>query len=121
LEADKIESLSIAECSRSLAYIPPPDSKHGLWLQSEMGGHPLCIPVSVLEGDHKSNQQVGSEFYVFIITQTDGKEHILRGMKIDRILKWINMLSLVSVYIKYCLQKNYVDNFSMNSGWRLSI
>ncbi len=30
------------------------------------------------------------------LLQTDKKEHILRGAKVDRVIKWINLLSLVS-------------------------
>ena len=33
------------------------------------------------------------------LMQTDKKEHILRGAKVDRVIKWINLLSLVSVAV----------------------
>ena len=33
------------------------------------------------------------------LLQTDKKEHILRGAKVDRVIKWINLLSLVSVAV----------------------
>lgn len=102
LEVDKIGSLSISQCSRSLLYIPPPDNRAGLWLQSEAGVCPYSIAVSAVEGseDDKGAKQVGSEFFVFNVVQTDGKEHTLRGMKIDRIIKWINIIAQVN---KICI------------------
>lgn len=96
LEADKIDYVCVTSCPRALVFIPPPDSKSGLWLQSEAGGHPWAVPVHELSGeDEKANkaQAAGTEFYVFTVMQTDGKEHILRGSKIDRVIRWINILA----------------------------
>lgn len=45
------------------------------------------------------NTPVGGEkdqWVTIRLLQTDKKEHILRGAKVDRVIKWINLLSLVS-------------------------
>jgi len=35
------------------------------------------------------------QFISFNLTQIDGKEHFIRSSKVDRVVKWINLIALV--------------------------
>ncbi len=95
LESEKIASLSISYSPRKLAYSP---YKLSLGLASEISGQ-LGV-VDVVCGDKSAAGSVGGvqvdEFCTFTVVQTDSKEHILRSAKVDRVIKWINTIALVS-------------------------
>jgi hypothetical protein len=42
-----------------------------------------------------------SDFFVFSIKVNDGKEYILRARKVYKIIKWINIITLVSFFFFY--------------------
>jgi hypothetical protein len=106
LEIEKVASIALLQSSRSLSYLPPPQQR--LVLTTEAVGALASTAVSVSEVDHEENSKSSSsaavqvvglqqvEHYVFLVVQSDGKEHILRGTKLDRVMKWINTIAAVS-------------------------
>jgi hypothetical protein len=102
LEASHIANISVIGSPRALSYLP---LKQTLMLQSEALNEPLAIVVKNHdpEATVQPNVPVGSsaeQFVTIRVLQTDGKDHFLRGAKVDRVIKWINLLSLVSCH--YC-------------------
>lgn len=102
IEADNIESISVLASPRALAYLP---LKQTLMLQSEALNQPLAMVVKNHDPEvsgAQPNTPAGNAkdgFAVFRVLQKDGKDHELRSAKVDRIIKWINLLSLVSILI----------------------
>ncbi len=106
LEVDKIASLAVLVSARNMAYVMPPKSQLMLMSEATSSGLARCA-IPVVELEHEENHKGGDggkaaapsvvkqEYFTFLITQTDGKEHILRGLKVDRVMKWINMLAQV--------------------------
>jgi hypothetical protein len=104
LEASHISNISIIASPRALSYLP---LKQTLMLQSEALNEPLAIVVKNHdpEASTQPNVPVGSsteQFVTIRILQTDGKDHFLRGAKVDRVIKWVNLLSLVSGTVVQC-------------------
>lgn len=114
LEVDKIASVAVVQTTRALAYLPPPRSQ--LLLMSEVNANAALQKsgaVPVHEFEHEENSAVGlvgspasgssrlqvvstaEQFTTILITQTDGKEHVLRGAKVDRVMKWVNIIATV--------------------------
>lgn len=95
LEIDKVQSLAIIQSPRALVYVPNP--VRSLMLQAEAKNDPTAVPVTPMDHEESNaKQQAGMENYVFAIIQTDGKEHILRSGKLDRVIKWINTFAMAS-------------------------
>lgn len=93
LEIDKVQSIAIICSNRALSYVLPPRI-NSLVLQSEAGTSRDVIQVAPFEHeDNNSGKQGGVDFYIFRVLQTDGKDHILRSAKIDRIMKWVNTIA----------------------------
>ena len=44
----------------------------------------------------KAVKAEGETQCIFRLTETGGKEQLLRSAKIDRVIKWINIISMVS-------------------------
>ena len=88
IEADKIDSISIIHTPRGLSYLY---TKNELKLSSEVVNNPEAVTVVPSE----ENNDSPANYIVFTVVQSDGKEHILRGTKVDRVIKWINIISLV--------------------------
>lgn len=103
LDADKIASLTVCHSPRPLAYSP---YKLSLSLSSEVKyqlGVVDVVPTEKEEGGATlSVVPGGSEFITFTVVQTDGKEHVLRSGKVDRVIKWINTLAMVSRLTRSC-------------------
>jgi hypothetical protein len=100
LEAANIENVSVISSPRALAYLP---LRQVLMLQSEALNQPLAIVVKNHdpEASTQPNAATGNatdEFVTIRVLQKDGKDHWLRGAKVDRVIKWINFLSLVSIH-----------------------
>jgi hypothetical protein len=57
-----------------------------------------AVDIVEIKEDGVTNKGILQEFYTFLIVQTDGKEHVLRGAKVDRVLKWVNIIAAVSMY-----------------------
>lgn len=105
-DIDKIQSVSMICSNRPLSYLPLPH--HSLVLQSQAGLSRDAV--TVLPIDHEDNnagKQGGIDYYIFRIVQTDGKDHLLRSAKIDRVMKWINMIALVSIFASISLLSNF--------------
>jgi hypothetical protein len=103
LTVDQIKCISVLSSCRALSYLPLTQT---LSLQSEALNIPLSMVVKVHdpEASQQPNTPVGGdkEQWVTIrILQTDNKDHVLRGAKVDRVIKWINLLSLVSENCSY--------------------
>jgi hypothetical protein len=100
IDIERIQSVSLICSNRPLVYLLPP--KHSMVLQSEAGNNNKdTLLIQPLEHeDNASGKQNGVDFYIFRIVQTDGKDHVLRSAKIDRVMKWINLISLVK---KICI------------------
>lgn len=99
LEADNIENISVLASPRALAYLP---LKQALMLQSEALNQPLAMVVKVHDPEVSAREQpntpagnAADQFATIRVQQKDGKDHVLRSAKVDRIIKWINLLSLV--------------------------
>lgn len=101
LDITKVKRMAVHATSRTLAYSP---SDMAVMLESEANScnsilppvpvKPLEwkeLPVQSIKAGLSSNEQ----FNYFSIIQSDGKEHHLRSMKLDRILKWINFIAKV--------------------------
>jgi hypothetical protein len=97
LETDKISSLAVICSNRSLSYKLPP-KMNSLILQSEAGLSKDIIPIASVEHeDNNSGRIANIDYYIFRILQVDGKDHVLKTSKVDRMMKWINILAYVSV------------------------
>jgi hypothetical protein len=100
LEVEKIASMAVLVSARNMAYVMPPKSQLMLMSEAAASGLSRCA-IPIVELDHEENRNEGKnahsvvkqEYFAFLITQTDGKEHVLRGLKVDRVMKWINMLA----------------------------
>jgi hypothetical protein len=99
MDIEKIDCISVLSSNRALSYLP---LKQTLALQHEAANQPCMMVVKVHDPEAgpsaQPNTAVGSaqdEWVTFRILQKDGKEHCLRGAKVDRVIKWINTLSLV--------------------------
>ena len=100
LEADKIESISVISSPRPLAYLP---LRQTLVLQADAVNQPYAITVMNHdpEASVQSNTPVGGAtdgnvtIRILPKDSKDGKEVLLRGAKVDRVVKWVNLLSLV--------------------------
>jgi hypothetical protein len=94
LDIERIQSVSLIYSNRPLVYLP---FKHSLVLQSEAGNNnkDILLVQPLEHEDNASSKQNGVDFYIFRIVQTDGKDHVLRSTKIDRVMKWINLIALV--------------------------
>jgi hypothetical protein len=58
----------------------------------------LTLPVTVMAlGAGLDGAQ--EPFMTIRLLQTDGKENLLRGSKVDRVIKWINLLARVSIWM----------------------
>jgi hypothetical protein len=113
LEIEKIQSVAILQTTRTMGYFPYPKSQ--LMLMSEATSFvnslktrnekkPQIIPVNEIDHEENSLKSTSSthqkqDHYAFLILQTDGKEHILRGAKVDRVMKWMNIIATVSKII----------------------
>ncbi len=98
LDADKIASITVCHSPRPLAYSP---YKLSLSLLSEVKyqlGVVDVVPTEKEEGGATLSVVPGSEFITFTVVQAGdgGKEHVLRSVKVDRVIKWINTLAMVS-------------------------
>jgi hypothetical protein len=103
LETDKISSLAVICSNRSLSYKLPP-KMNSLILQSEAGLSKDIIPIASLEHeDNNSGKIANTDYYIFRILQFDGKDHVLKTAKVDRMMKWINLLAYVSAYFSVFL------------------
>lgn len=107
LEVDKIDNIAMLTMPRAMGYLPYP--RHQLMLMSEATSTLSSTVIAVQEMEHaettlttmttttatltKALRIEEQALFTFIITQTDGKEHLLRGTKVDRVMKWINTIA----------------------------
>ena len=89
LEADKIETICIIHTPRALSFLKTSKELH---ITSEITLNPDAVTVVASE----ENNDSPANYIVFQIVQSDGKELILRGTKVDRVIKWINIISTVT-------------------------
>lgn len=100
LDTANIENISVISSSRALAYLP---LRQTLLLQSEALNQPLAIVVKNHDPELAANApqpntpagNTTEQFVTMRVLQKDGKDHWLRGAKVDRVIKWINLLALV--------------------------
>jgi hypothetical protein len=60
----------------------------------------MCISLSALivratDQEPSASASSTEQFISFNLTQIDGKEHFIRSSKVDRVVKWINLIALV--------------------------
>jgi len=124
LDVQKIKSLAMIQSHRTLSYMYYP--KSAVILQAEATAQDQCVAIQCIE--HEENpitnklSAIKEEYYTFLILQNDGKEHVLRGAKVDRVMKWINTIAMVSLfvfifvvfsYFIFCLIKKRLDKWHM--------
>eukprot|EP01038_Epipyxis_sp_PR26KG_P013395 gene13395-17962_t len=94
IEIEKIVSMCVVHTTRPMAYVIP---KLSLMLQSEVDDIKTCLVVKEVPNDTLCpiSKVIGSSlpFFYFSLTLMDGKEHFLRATKVDRILKWMNVIA----------------------------
>ena len=98
IDGANIDTISILSSSRALSYLP---LRQTLMLQSEALNEPLAMPILAYDPDlaQQEKMPVGNsaeQFVTIRVLQRDGKDHWLRGAKVDRVIRWVNLLSLVS-------------------------
>lgn len=101
MDTANIQNISVISSPRALAYLP---LKQTLMLQSEAVNEPMALVVKNHDPEvsvaAQPNTPVGSsaeQFVTIRVLQRDGKDHWLRGAKVDRVIKWINLFSLVCI------------------------
>ena len=98
IDATNIDTISILSSSRALSYLP---LRQTLMLQSEALNEPLALPILAYDPDLAQQEKLpvgnsAEQFVTIRVLQRDGKDHWLRGAKVDRVIRWVNLLSLVS-------------------------
>lgn len=113
--ARQVRSVVVVQTARPLACVYG-DGRCIVKLMSEVGaggGGGEAIPVqpnNSLVKEDVSHTTAGvrgiskNEFTGILLVQADGKQHLLRGAKIDRVLKWVNYIALVSAAASYVFQ-----------------
>jgi len=90
-----IKSLSVIQSNRPLSYS---QDKEKLMLESECSNDASAVAVKEVGEKDKETSLLAIPHYVFMIIMNDGKEHILRASKIDKMIQWMNTLALVSMF-----------------------
>lgn len=97
IDVSKIRSISMVESPRPIAY--KPDTRD-IVLQSTISSEGTvlveCCPVAGAVHSQPTISGPAVTYFSFMLTQFDGKEHILRGAKVDRVLKWMYLISLAA-------------------------
>jgi len=95
VDADNLASIAVLQTPRPLAYL---QSSRSLALQSDAALKTDAVTVVAHGLADCSLQQVATlePFVAIRLLQVDGKESILRGSKVDRVIKWVNLLALAA-------------------------
>jgi hypothetical protein len=93
-DVGSLKSICLIESSRPLSYNR---TKTQLMLSSEVQPGEECNPVERNNKESQGQHHVDViTHFTFAIVLSDGKEHILRGSKVDKLIKWMNGLAQAS-------------------------
>jgi hypothetical protein len=105
LSVERVRTISVVACPRRLVYHSP---SRTLSLATETLSvtddivYVVCTGVETVSSKTRLLLAPSSDLSVFSVLLDDGSELQLRSAKIDRVVRWINVLALVGSFI-YCV------------------